>query len=153
MSGALGSHVLPAAGFAYYPVGVYGAVADEGLYTGAPILMLLGEKDDNLPGAKIEDYLSYGKAVGREAPIEVVVCPGASHAWTVSTVGPVSEYRSYCGPALSLPAGATYPLGFQFLEPSREAICAVIFLASATMPGAPQHMILRLSHFASRRRC
>jgi dienelactone hydrolase len=84
-----------AAHVAYYPAGVYGAVADEGVYTGAPILMLLGEKDDNLPVAKIEDYLSYGKAVGREAPIEVVVYPGASHAWTVSTLGSLRFYPQY----------------------------------------------------------
>jgi len=36
-----------AAHVAYYPAGVYGTVANVRAYTGAPILMLLGEKDDN----------------------------------------------------------------------------------------------------------
>jgi dienelactone hydrolase len=84
-----------AAHVAYYPAGVYGTVANEHAYTGAPILMLLGEKDDNLPIAKIEDYLSYAKAVGREAPIEVVVYPGARHAWTVSSLGAPRFYPQY----------------------------------------------------------
>ena len=84
-----------AAHVAYYLAGVYGTVADKGAYTGAPILMLLGEKDDNLPVVKIEGYLSYAKGVGREAPIEVVVYPGARHAWTVSNLGPLRFYPQY----------------------------------------------------------
>jgi dienelactone hydrolase len=84
-----------AAHVAYYPAGVYGTVADKDAYTGAPILMLLGEKDDNLPVAKIEEYLSYARAVGREAPIEVVVYPGAHHAWTVSSLGAARFYPQY----------------------------------------------------------
>jgi len=40
---------------AYYPAGVFGATAEQGAYTGAPILMLLGGKDDNLPVAKVQD--------------------------------------------------------------------------------------------------
>lgn len=43
-----------AAHVAYYPAGVFGATAGQGAYTGSPLLMLLGEKDDNLPVAKIE---------------------------------------------------------------------------------------------------
>ena len=33
-------------------------VAKPGSYTGSPMWMLLGEKDDNLPVAKIESYLA-----------------------------------------------------------------------------------------------
>src|SRR5215831_17341510 len=84
-----------AAHVAYYPAGVYGTVPDEGAYTGAPILMLLGEKDDNLPVAKIEDYFSFAKAAGRPAPIDVVVYPGAHHAWTVSSLGVLRFYPQY----------------------------------------------------------
>src|SRR5262249_35568768 len=43
-----------AAHVAYYPAGVHGAAARSGAYTGSPILMLLGEKDDNLPLQKAE---------------------------------------------------------------------------------------------------
>jgi dienelactone hydrolase len=84
-----------AAHVAYYPAGVYGTVGNEHSYTDAPVLMLLGEKDDNLPVAKIEDYLSYAKVAGRPAPIEVVVYPGALHAWTVSRLGAARFYPQY----------------------------------------------------------
>jgi dienelactone hydrolase len=47
------------------------------------VLMLLGEKDDNLPVAKVESYLAYARAAGNPAPIETVTYPGAYHAWTV----------------------------------------------------------------------
>ena len=43
-----------AAHVSYYPAGVYGVPAEPAAYTSAPILMLLGEKDDNLPVAKAE---------------------------------------------------------------------------------------------------
>jgi hypothetical protein len=42
-----------AAHVATYLAGNYGARAEAGAYTGAPILMLLGEKDDNLPVANL----------------------------------------------------------------------------------------------------
>jgi dienelactone hydrolase len=54
-----------AAHVAFYPGGDFGAVAEPGTYTGSPVLMLLGEKDDNLPVAKIESYLAYARAAGR----------------------------------------------------------------------------------------
>src|SRR5256885_1126207 len=38
-----------AAHVAFYPSGNLGAIAERGAYTGSPVLMLLGEKDDNLP--------------------------------------------------------------------------------------------------------
>jgi len=73
-----------AAHVAFYPGGNFGAIAEGGAYTGAPVLMLLGEKDDNLPVTKIESYLDYARAAGAPAPIETVIYPGAYHAWTVS---------------------------------------------------------------------
>jgi dienelactone hydrolase len=72
-----------AAHVAFYPAGNFGVIAERGAYTGSPVLMLLGEKDDNLPVAKIESYLAYTKAAGNPAPIETVIYPGAYHAWTV----------------------------------------------------------------------
>ena len=72
-----------AAHVAFYPGGTFGAIADANAYTGAPVLMLLGERDDNLPVAKIEAYLAYARAAGTPAPIQTVIYPGAYHAWTV----------------------------------------------------------------------
>jgi dienelactone hydrolase len=84
-----------AAHVATYPGGTYGARAEAGAYTGAPILMLLGEKDDNLPVAKVEGYLAYASAAGHPAPITTVVYPGAFHAWTVPTLGAPRFYAQY----------------------------------------------------------
>ncbi len=72
-----------AAHVAFYPGGDLGVIAERGAYTGSPVLMLLGEKDDNLPVAKVENYLAYAQAAGNPAPIETVTYPGAYHAWTV----------------------------------------------------------------------
>jgi dienelactone hydrolase len=84
-----------AAHVAYYPAGVFGAVADPAAYTGSPVLMLLGEKDDNLPVAKIESYLTYAKAAGFSTPIEIVTYPGAYHAWTVPDLTTLRFYPEY----------------------------------------------------------
>jgi dienelactone hydrolase len=84
-----------AAHVAFYPAGVFGAVAMPGAYTGAPILMLLGERDDNLPVGKIADYLAYARAEGASPPIEVVTYTGAYHAWTVPGVMPLRFYPEY----------------------------------------------------------
>jgi dienelactone hydrolase len=72
-----------AAHVAFYPGGNFGAVAEPGAYTGSPVLMLLGDKDDNLPLTKIESYLAYTRAAGVPAPIQTVIYAGAYHAWTV----------------------------------------------------------------------
>lgn len=77
-----------AAHVAFYPAASFAAIAEPGAFTGAPELMLLGGKDDNLPVAKIESYLAYARAAGAPAPIEMVVYPGAYHAWTVADVPP-----------------------------------------------------------------
>ena len=84
-----------AAHVAYYPAGLYAPAADAGAYTGAPILMLLGESDDNLPVAKVEGYLAYARAAGAPAPIEVKLYPGGRHAWTVSSLGAPRFYAQY----------------------------------------------------------
>jgi dienelactone hydrolase len=81
-----------AAHVAFYPAGSVGVIADGGGYTGSPVLMMLGGKDDNLPVAKIENYLAYAQAAGHPAPIELVIYPGAYHAWTVSDAPPLRFY-------------------------------------------------------------
>jgi dienelactone hydrolase len=84
-----------AAHVAFYPGGSFGAIAEPGAYTGAPVLMLLGEKDDNLPITKIESYLDYARATGAPAPIETVIYPGAYHAWTFPDIGAPRFYPNY----------------------------------------------------------
>ena len=84
-----------AAHVAFYPGGNFGVIAERGAYTGSPVLMLLGEKDDNLPVAKIESYLAYARAAGNPAPIETVIYPGAYHAWTIPGLVPSRFYREY----------------------------------------------------------
>ena len=84
-----------AAHVGYYPAGIYGVIAEPGAYTGSPILMLLGEKDDNLPVAKVESYLAYAKAAGAAAPIEAVTYAGAYHAWTVPGLTRLRFYPEY----------------------------------------------------------
>ncbi len=84
-----------AAHVAYYPAGVFGAAAEQGAYTGAPILMLLGGKDDNLPVAKVQDYLAYARQAGFPLPVEVLIYPGAYHAWTVPSLGAPDFYPQY----------------------------------------------------------
>jgi dienelactone hydrolase len=84
-----------AAHVAFYPAGVYGAIAERGAYTESPVLMLLGEKDDNLPVAKIEGYLAYARSAGNPTPIEVVIYPGAYHAWTVPSLVTLRFHPEY----------------------------------------------------------
>ena len=81
-----------AAHVAFYPAGNYGVVAERGAYTGSPVLMLLAEKDENLPVTKIENYLAYARAAEAPAPIETVIYPGAYHAWTVPDQPPARFY-------------------------------------------------------------
>jgi dienelactone hydrolase len=70
-------------------------IAERGAYTGSPVLMLLGEKDENLPVAKVESYLAYARAAGNPAPIETVTYPGAYHAWTVPSLVTLRFYPDY----------------------------------------------------------
>jgi dienelactone hydrolase len=88
-SGRFAAHV------AFYPGGNFGVIAEPGAYTGSPVLMLLGAKDDNLPVTKIESYLAYARAAGAPAPIETVIYPGAYHAWTVPDLGSARFYPDY----------------------------------------------------------
>ena len=84
-----------AAHVAFYPAGVYGGVAEQGGFTGAPILMLLGENDDNLPVSKVQDYLAYARKAGMPQPFDVEIYPGAWHAWTVPSLGAPRFYPQY----------------------------------------------------------
>ena len=102
-----------AAHVSYYPAGVYGVAAEPAAYTGAPILMLLGEKDDNLPVAKAEQYLTYARSAGSAPPIDVSIYPAAYHAWTVPSLGAARFYPQY---------PSTRKCPYLLLGPSRPAL-------------------------------
>ena len=57
--------------------------------------MLPGEKDDNLPVAKVESYLANACTTGNPAPIETVIYRGAYHAWTIPRLGTLRFYPEY----------------------------------------------------------
>jgi dienelactone hydrolase len=84
-----------AAHVAYYPAGVYGARVQQGAYSGAPVLILLGEKDDNLPVAKAAGYFAYAASAFPGLPVDVSIYPGAYHAWTVPSLGAPRFYPEY----------------------------------------------------------
>ena len=84
-----------AAHVAYYPAGIFGALAQRGAYTGAPIRMLLGDRDDNLPIDKVQGYMAYAEAAGFAPPVEISIYRGAYHAWTVPSLGAPRFYPQY----------------------------------------------------------
>ena len=70
----------------YPPCAVTVSPAGPG-YTGAPILMVLAEKDDEGPPARCRALAEIYKAKDRPAPLDFIVYPGAYHAFTNPTVG------------------------------------------------------------------
>lgn len=70
-----------AAHVAFYPGGNFGVIAEAGAYTGAPVLMLLGGKDENLPVTKIENYLAYARAAGAAGRLRT--CPARASTRTL----------------------------------------------------------------------
>jgi dienelactone hydrolase len=75
--------------------------------------MLLGEKDENLPVAKAEEYLTYARSVGPAPPIDVSIYPGADHAWTIPSLGAARFYPQY---------PSTRKCPYLLLGPSRPAL-------------------------------
>jgi dienelactone hydrolase len=71
----------------FYPAGVYAPWAEAGAYTGQPVLMLLGDRDDNLPLEKVNGFLRYEQAFNPSFLVQVRVYNGARHTWTVAGLG------------------------------------------------------------------
>jgi dienelactone hydrolase len=71
-----------AAHVGFYPAWIFGTAAGAKAYTGAPVLLLLAEKDELTPPSKVNPYLAYHEKGGSKAPIEVVTYTGAYHSWT-----------------------------------------------------------------------
>ena len=83
-------------------------------YTGAPVLMLLAEKDDSGPPARCVGVVEQFRAQGKAAPVEITIYPGAYHNWTNSG-GPVPfrfnpnlASTARCGVLLFAPGGMEF---------------------------------------------
>jgi dienelactone hydrolase len=75
-----------AAHVGFYPGWTSGTVAGPKAYTGAPILLLFGEKDELTSPGKVQPYIAYHKKADPGLPIETHVYPGAHHAWTQPSI-------------------------------------------------------------------
>jgi len=84
-----------AAFVSFYPAGVYAPRAEAGAYTGQPVLMLFGDRDDNLPLEKVNGFLRYQQTLNPSFPVQARVYNGAQHAWTVASPGPARFYPQY----------------------------------------------------------
>jgi dienelactone hydrolase len=84
-----------AAHVAFYPSWTFGSVGRPGAYTGAPVLLLFGEKDENDPPEKVRSYFDYLAKTGTQAPIETKTYPGAHHAWTNPRFAQVHFYADH----------------------------------------------------------
>jgi dienelactone hydrolase len=84
-----------AAFVSFYPAGVYAPRAEAGAYTGQPVAMLLGDRDDNLPLDKVNEFLRYEQTFNPSFPVQARVYNGAAHAWTVAGLGPTRFYPQY----------------------------------------------------------
>ncbi len=84
-----------AAHVAFYPSWTFGSIGRPGAYTGAPVLLLFGEKDENDPPEKVRSYFDYLAKAGTQAPIETKTYPGAHHAWTNPRFAQVHFYADH----------------------------------------------------------
>ncbi|MDD5244044.1 MAG: dienelactone hydrolase family protein [Syntrophorhabdaceae bacterium] len=79
-----------AAHVSFYPMLTWGIEAGSDSYTGSPILVLMGDKDDCGPPSKLQLYLDYTKHAGSPAPIETIIYPETYHGWGNSWYTPAS---------------------------------------------------------------
>lgn len=79
----------------FYPAGVYAPRAEAGAYAGRRVLMLLGDRDDNLPLDKVNGFLRYERALDPSFPVQVRVYEGGQHAWTVASLGATRFYPQF----------------------------------------------------------
>jgi dienelactone hydrolase len=77
-----------AAHVSLYPLCTTAANPAGGAYTGAPVLLLLGEKDEAGPPDGCRRIVSHFQSQGKRPPVEIVVYPGAYHAWTNAAINP-----------------------------------------------------------------
>ena len=99
-------------------------------YTGAPVLFLLAEKDDSGSPAKCRSVPDEFRKLGKAAPVDIVIYPGAYHNWT-NSAGPVPPRfnpnlasSNYCGVLLFGPGGMDLRDGVvQRVDPKQRAAC------------------------------
>ena len=142
-----------AAHVAFYPGGNFAAVAETNAYTGAPVLMLLGGKDENLPVTKIENYLAYARAAGAPAPIETVIrarlmrgpFPTSAPRVSTRTSSAPRNVRSSCSGRRGRRCSSTARRSRSTRPPSLRA--------SRQRPVIPWDLMRRFAPSRSRRRC
>ncbi|UQR65432.1 dienelactone hydrolase family protein [Bradyrhizobium sp. C-145] len=71
-----------AAHVAFYPAWTMGTRGGPTAYTGSPVLLLLGEKDELTPADKVDTYLAYLTSTNTPQSIEKLTYPAAYHGWT-----------------------------------------------------------------------
>jgi dienelactone hydrolase len=91
-----------AAHVSFYPTLTWGIEAGSGSYTGSPILIMVGDKDDCGPPSKLQSYLDYAKHAGFPAPIETITYQETYHGWGNSWYTPAS-YKSNLGSMAKCP--------------------------------------------------
>ncbi|OPY78753.1 MAG: Dienelactone hydrolase family protein [Syntrophorhabdus sp. PtaU1.Bin058] len=91
-----------AAHVSFYPTMVWGIEAGSDSYTGSPILIMVGDKDDCGPPSKLQYYLDYAKHAGFPVPIETIIYQEAYHGWGNSWYTPAS-YKPNLGSMAKCP--------------------------------------------------
>jgi dienelactone hydrolase len=79
-----------AAHVSFYPMLAWGIEAGSNSYTGSPVLMMVGDKDDCGPPSKLQSYLDYAKQAGSPVPIETIIYPETYHGWGNSWYTPAT---------------------------------------------------------------
>lgn len=97
-----------AAHVSFYPTLVWGIEAGSDSYTGSPILIMMGDKDDCGPPSKLRYYLDYVKHAGFTTPIETITYRETCHGWGNSWYTPAS-YKPNLGSMAKCPLALLAP--------------------------------------------
>lgn len=79
----MGAEQRFAAHVSFYPGWTMGALGGANAYTGAPVLLLFGDRDELTPPDKVQNYLAYLKNNNSDGPIVTTITyANAYHGWT-----------------------------------------------------------------------
>ncbi len=98
-------------------------------YTGAPVLMLLAEKDDAGAPEKCRAIVDLYRKMDRPAPVDILVYPGAYHGWT-NPLNKTPHFESSaasvgkCDPLLFAPGGEIRNGAIEPMDGARRAACS-----------------------------
>jgi dienelactone hydrolase len=80
--GKMGAEQRFAAHVGFYPGWTMGTLGGANAYTGAPVLLLFGDRDELTPRDKVQNYLAYLKNKNSDGPIVTITYANAYHGWT-----------------------------------------------------------------------